>query len=171
MKRFTAIIILTLLVIVSCPASAEDTYVQFSDYVYYVPVGNRLNLTGLIDVCGGEGYEISSIFMVYDETFAGIDGDIFITKRTGNTTVTAIYYFSDGAGTFDRYATCDIRIKNDGSLVRTCDINLDGVINADDLSLILSEYMTSDELCDLNGDGIVNASDLSNLLHRYGKIL
>ena len=51
------------------------------------------------------------------------------------------------------------------------DTNFDGIINAIDLSLLLSNYGESNKNCDLNGDGIVNATDLSTLLSGYGNQL
>ena len=48
------------------------------------------------------------------------------------------------------------------------DVNRDGVINAADLSLLLSSYGTKDINCDINMDGAVNAGDLSILLANYG---
>lgn len=50
------------------------------------------------------------------------------------------------------------------------DINLDGSVNAQDLSILLSHYGTAGTAStgDLNGDGQVNAIDLSILLSHYG---
>ena len=51
------------------------------------------------------------------------------------------------------------------------DINLDGRVNAADLSLLLSYYGTEMEACDLNMDGTVTSADLSILLSNYGTML
>ncbi len=171
MKKFVAIISVILLIFSPFSAAADDVGISFGDYMYSVKVGSRTDLSGLVNTTGGESYDKEYKFIIYDDTFAEIDGNILITKQTGTVTVTAICYFSSEETSFDRYATCDIRIKKDGSLVRTADLNLDGVINSDDLSIILSEYMGGSEKCDLNGDWEVNSSDLSNLLHRYGQKL
>lgn len=48
------------------------------------------------------------------------------------------------------------------------DVNGDGLVNAMDLSILLSHYGTTSTTGDLNGDGLVNASDLSILLSHYG---
>jgi hypothetical protein len=58
----------------------------------------------------------------------------------------------------------------------TGDINGDGVINIQDLSLLLSSYGQSRSTCatntsytcDLNGDGVINVFDLSIILTNYG---
>ena len=47
------------------------------------------------------------------------------------------------------------------------DVNLNGVINANDLSLLLSAYGTERANCDLDGSGAVDAADLSVLLANY----
>ena len=47
------------------------------------------------------------------------------------------------------------------------DVNLNGVINANDLSLLLSAYGTENASCDINGSGAVDAADLSVLLANY----
>lgn len=44
------------------------------------------------------------------------------------------------------------------------DINEDGVVNAIDLSILVSLWGTADSEADLNGDGVVNALDLSVLV-------
>lgn len=48
------------------------------------------------------------------------------------------------------------------------DINGDGVVNVFDLSILISDYSTSNAAADLNHDGIVNALDMSILLSNYG---
>lgn len=52
----------------------------------------------------------------------------------------------------------------DSCEARPGDINLDGVINAADLSLLLDKWATSDASADIDGDGVVSAADLSLLL-------
>ena len=60
-------------------------------------------------------------------------------------------------------------LKKDGNLTRTPDTNLDGVINSDDISMVLSDYGTGSVKCDFDGNGKINNSDLSIILNRYGK--
>jgi hypothetical protein len=53
------------------------------------------------------------------------------------------------------------------------DLNRDGIVNAEDLALIASNWLDKgSNLADANGDGIVNAQDIeviaSNWLHTYG---
>jgi hypothetical protein len=46
-----------------------------------------------------------------------------------------------------------------------CDLNLDGVVDAEDLNALLSVYgATGDESADINGDGVVNSDDLTHIL-------
>ncbi len=47
------------------------------------------------------------------------------------------------------------------------DLNLDGVVNAADLAILLSAWETPDAAADINRDGIVNAADLSVLLSSW----
>jgi len=49
------------------------------------------------------------------------------------------------------------------------DINVDGVVNVFDLSILLSHWGTNDAASDLNGDGTVNIFDLSSLLSHWGQ--
>jgi beta-glucanase (GH16 family) len=48
------------------------------------------------------------------------------------------------------------------------DINNDGVVNALDLSIVLSKWGTSDAAADINNDNAVNALDLSIILSNWG---
>jgi hypothetical protein len=48
------------------------------------------------------------------------------------------------------------------------DLNHDGVVNISDLSILLSNYNTSNAVADINKDGIVSILDLSQLLSNYG---
>ena len=49
------------------------------------------------------------------------------------------------------------------------DLNNDGVVNASDLSILLSNFGTSNAVADINGDGSVNVLDLSILISNFGK--
>lgn len=49
------------------------------------------------------------------------------------------------------------------------DLNNDNTVNAADLSILLSNYGTTNSAGDVNGDGTVNAVDLSALLSHYGQ--
>lgn len=55
-----------------------------------------------------------------------------------------------------------------GSAPKPGDLNNDGIVNAQDLSLLLSNYGTNNSTGDVNKDGTVNAIDLSILLSHYG---
>ena len=48
------------------------------------------------------------------------------------------------------------------------DINMDGVINMVDLSVLLSSYGTDKDSSDIDGSGTVDSADLSILLSNYG---
>ena len=52
-------------------------------------------------------------------------------------------------------------------LKRSGDLNGDNIINAADLSILVSYFGTSNTSADLNGDGKVNVLDLSILLCHY----
>ena len=49
------------------------------------------------------------------------------------------------------------------------DLNNDGVVNVFDLSILLSDWGTTNATADLNGDGTVNVFDLSILLSHWGQ--
>ena len=49
------------------------------------------------------------------------------------------------------------------------DLNTDGVINATDLSMLLTKFGTNDPVYDLNNDGDVNGADISTILARFGQ--
>jgi hypothetical protein len=49
------------------------------------------------------------------------------------------------------------------------DLNGDGHVTITDLSMLLTNYGTSNSVADINGDGLVNILDLSILLSNYGK--
>ena len=54
------------------------------------------------------------------------------------------------------------------SSAKTGDINSDGVVNINDLSMLLSKYGSSDSAADLNHNGTVDIFDLSILVSNYG---
>jgi hypothetical protein len=54
-----------------------------------------------------------------------------------------------------------------GAKGKTGDINNDGVVNILDLSILLSNWQTTNSASDLNKDGVVNILDLSVLLSNY----
>jgi len=49
------------------------------------------------------------------------------------------------------------------------DLNNDNVVNVTDMSILLSNYGTTNSSADINGDGTVNVLDLSILLSHYGQ--
>jgi len=49
------------------------------------------------------------------------------------------------------------------------DLNGDGIVNIQDLSILQSEYGGPGHQGDINLDGTVNTTDLSILLSQYGK--
>jgi hypothetical protein len=55
-----------------------------------------------------------------------------------------------------------------GSSPKTSDLNGDGQVNITDLSILLTNYNSSNAAADLNNDGSVNIFDLSILLTSYG---
>jgi len=61
------------------------------------------------------------------------------------------------------------RVRRSGP---AADLNGDGVVNAQDLGVLLGSWgvCAADALCaaDINGDGVVNAQDLGELLGQWG---
>jgi len=55
-----------------------------------------------------------------------------------------------------------------GGTAKTGDLNNDGQVNVLDLSILLSNYGSSNQAADINKDGTVNILDLSILLTNYG---
>src|SRR6185503_11693441 len=51
------------------------------------------------------------------------------------------------------------------------DLNNDNTVNIQDLSILLSNYNTTNTSADINNDGTVNVLDLSILLSYYGQTL
>jgi len=49
------------------------------------------------------------------------------------------------------------------------DLNNDNTVNITDMSIMLSNYGTSNSAADINGDGTVNVLDMSILLSHYGQ--
>ena len=49
------------------------------------------------------------------------------------------------------------------------DLNNDNIVNISDLSILLTNYNTSNATADINSDGTVNVLDMSILLSNYGK--
>ena len=50
------------------------------------------------------------------------------------------------------------------------DLNADNKVDITDMSILLSNYGTSNSAADINGDGSVNVLDMSILLSNYGRI-
>ncbi len=65
----------------------------------------------------------------------------------------------------------DQRDTDDDGVGNACDpdFNNDGIINAQDRSLLYNAFYTSAVLNDLNGDGYVNVADLGRLYSRYNQ--
>jgi len=51
------------------------------------------------------------------------------------------------------------------------DLNNDNTVNITDMSILLSNYGTTNSTADINGDGTVNVLDMSILLSNYGKTI
>ena len=48
------------------------------------------------------------------------------------------------------------------------DLNLDGVVNGADLTILLGSWGTNDPVADLSGDGLVGGADLTIMLGNWG---
>ena len=169
MRKLLSIILIVILMIIPVTALCEDISVRFDDYFYSMKVGKSVDILSLLEIKSPPEYELSYRFYSSDEDVAVIKDDRIYLVCVGNATVTAVVYFDDGRNIINKYATVDFRVKKDGNLTRTPDTNLDGVINSDDISMVLACYGREYDKCDFDGSGEVNNSDLSIILHRYGE--
>jgi hypothetical protein len=64
---------------------------------------------------------------------------------------------------------CFLLWKSFAATAVDADINRDGVVDITDLSILISNYGTSNAVADVNHDGTINILDLSILLSNYGK--
>jgi hypothetical protein len=55
-----------------------------------------------------------------------------------------------------------------GPVTCTADLNLDGVVNGADLTILLGSWGTNDPVADLSGDGLVGGADLTIMLGNWG---
>ncbi len=111
-------------------------------------------------------------------TYLPSDNALAFKKSDTSATNSRFYSFTYGAlpNTFSTtpsttpshwslYATLTI---SGTSQPKIGDINQDGSVNIFDLSIMLTNYNSSNASCDLNSDGSVNIFDLSILLSHYG---
>jgi len=101
----------------------------------------------------------------------------FASFAGGTTSTSPTYYRSEACGQpdFVDLATVGAGFPNNHWYVEISgdigctdpilgDLNLDGVVNGADLSILLAAWGTADPVADLNDDGIVNGTDLAILL-------
>ena len=86
------------------------------------------------------------------------------TVSNGSHTLSAKAF--DAAGNVGTSATVTVTVDN-GSSGNPADINDDGFVDVTDLSILLSNWNTSDATADINNDGEVNIFDLSILLSNW----
>jgi len=88
---------------------------------------------------------------------------------------TSVYWCLVNAGVVGPYVlpstVLDTVIPDRNGSWASCggDLNGDGIVNVQDLSILESEWGTSGQRADINLDGIVNVFDLSILESQYGK--
>ena len=85
----------------------------------------------------------------------------------GSVTSTGAYTAPSAPGTYTVTATSTWAGTNPGTatvIVKTLDLNGDGIVDQRDLLFFAKYYGTANAACDLNGDGIVNDKDLGILL-------
>jgi len=99
----------------------------------------------------------------------------FATFAGGTTSASQTYIASSECGITDFETLASIGFPNIHWYVQLSgnigcqdailgDLNLDGVVNGADLSILLAAWGTADPVADLNDDGIVNGTDLAILL-------
>lgn len=140
------------------PINAQLTTGDFGDAV---AIGGTLVASGSPDVMD-DGVAASGLVRVFDLKGMGCEGDPVDC---------------DGNGVLDG---CDFAngtaIDTDDDLrIDSCeralgDLNLDGEVDATDLSIVLVAWDTIDESADATGDGIVDAADLSRVLANWGTL-
>lgn len=85
------------------------------------------------------------------------DGDCIVNTEDECTTLAGTY---NGDETDCSSANCPVPCP--------ADINSDGIVNADDLGVLLNNFGTTNNAGDLNNDGVIDADDLGILLNSFG---
>ena len=126
-----------------------------------------------------------SALYIGDQRIVDNDGTHGMQERTGAIGLEAgvhairVEFFErgGGAGLIVKYAALVGRCRSfleaawshGGSLFQSPDLNGDGMVGGDDLSLLLSQW-GSDGTADFDEDGIVGGSDLAYLLSYWGEL-
>ena len=126
-----------------------------------------------------------SALYIGDERIVDNDGTHPMQERTGAIGLEAgvhairVEFFErgGGAGLIVKYAAPGGALtvipasawSHGGAIVQTPDLNGDGVVGGEDLSLLLSQW-GSDGTADFDGDGLVGGADLSFLLSFWGAL-
>ena len=167
MKKITLVICALMVIFCVSGVNAAEADVSFTADTVEINVGRRLDLGSMLSVAPEDSLTEITYF-VSDSTVGEIIDGKFVTKRTGTAVITAVASFGVEGETVTDYDTLSIAVNPEGDAVKTYDTNLDGIINSEDLSAVLSAYGTYDASCDFNDDGVVNSSDLSLILNNYG---
>ena len=72
------------------------------------------------------------------------------------------------AGTFSLLLVAAAHAQGTG-ISCSCDFNLDGTVNGQDLSSLLGNWGTNNPPYDINGDGLVEGGDLATLLSQWAQ--
>jgi hypothetical protein len=140
------------------PINAQLTTGDFGDAV---AIGGTLVASGSPDVTD-DGAPASGLVRIFDLSSEGCEGDPVDCNANG---------ILDGCE-IARGAAVD---TDDDLRIDSCeralgDLNLDGEVDATDLSIVLVAWDTIDESADATGDGIVDAADLSRVLANWGTL-
>jgi chitinase len=126
---------------------------------------------------------LTSVSLAWNASTDNVGVKNYQVKRNGTTvaTTTALSYTNSGLAPETTYSYTVVAVDAAGNVsspagplsVTTLtpkpgDANLDNAVDLFDLSILLSNYDTSNASCDFNNDGIINIFDLSILLTNYG---
>ncbi|MBP7820805.1 cellulase family glycosylhydrolase [Candidatus Saccharibacteria bacterium] len=76
-----------------------------------------------------------------------------------------------GFGLYTNRSINNTNITTSAAANTLADLNMDGIVNIQDLSILISKWSTNSQPSDINKDGIVNIQDLSILISGWGTVL
>lgn len=128
-------------------------------------------------------YFYSDFCAGFIKTFRVVDGHaVDLADRTADLTPSIEGFAVNQIGSFGEDALGEMYIVDQGSgadgqifriipevpTIVPADLNCDGVVDPNDLALLLGQWGQLKSFADLNGDGVVNPSDLALLLGAWG---
>jgi subtilase family serine protease len=116
-------------------------------------------------VAGATGYYLTLLDTTTQQSIAS-NLSVSSTSYTPSTQLTAGHSYQWQVQAFDQdgtlgTASAPTTFSVNSTEMLSGDANGDGIVNAQDLALISSNWLTSGPVGDVNGDGIVNAQDLA----------